>query len=472
MIALLYPIFRIYVRRATGTSNCPGLRPYVLVAILMTMAAIIALLSWRAYVDGHDPSALKEINVAVAVCAAFATSGLIVLATEAARDKTGAMLRSLESMPISPSHVRWLLIMPLGAFGVVGQTFVLIPMWVGMVANGFSIVDGLGYSTVSIIAGTGLGLFCNGCTLIVMRSKRWDSIRMPSSFILWAVSTAAVIAASVDSFRSFELWHRLLTIPSTVKDVWEGSSLQPMGLFTSLALLTLGILTYVAGVNLQSTNSAYKSLRLTWTAPVDRSQFAAEAIYALRDTNVLSTTLATLVINVLLIFGWKSFAPSSLKPLGFSVVIVVTVVAGLAARVTRGVFMARFPPAAVLGLRLLSWFGTQCMLNLGVFLLAWLPALWAADLVPADRWLEVSLSAAVCLATAVLLNFTVVVSATNPIGQILATWLYAVVASLAVSVISQLVTNQLPDVAVFFAVAAIAAAVLVSFVIERRRWRT
>ncbi|MFC8039899.1 hypothetical protein ACFUOZ_11145 [Paenarthrobacter sp. NPDC057355] len=439
-------------------------------AILTTMVSAVALLSWKAYSDGHDSSASREVNVAIAVCTAFATSGLIVLAVEAARDKSGSMLRSMESMPISSSHVRWLLILPLGAFGVVGQAFVLLPLWVGMGANGFSSLDALGYSMVSIIAGTGLGLFCNGFPLIVMRSKRWDSIRMPTSLILWAVAMTAVLSASVDAFSSPQPWHRLLTIPTVVKEAWGGLGFHAMGWITSLALLTFGIIIYVAGVTLQSTNAAYKSIRLTWTGSLDRRQFVAEAIYALRDTNVLSTALASLIFNVLLVFAWKNLAPSSLKILGFAVVVVSTVVAGLAARVTRGIFTTRFPPAAVLGLRLHSWFGLQCMLASGVFSLAWLPSLWAVNTIPPDRLPEVLLCAVVCLATAILLNFAVVVSTANPIGQILATWLYAAVASGAVAVISQLFTNGLSSVAVFFAAAAMAAAVFVSLIIERRRW--
>lgn len=471
MTHLFIGICDLYLRRATATANHPSRRTAVYWSVLVAIVIATSAFSWKSYADGRSAGGASEINLGMSLIFTVVLSGLVVFASEGARDKSDQMQRALSVLPLGKRRIQALVTLPLVLLALVAMLFVLVPTVLGMVGNGLSWSSSVGYAVSAALLGSGSALFAVGLFVCLMKSRRWDPVRLPFSMMLWLCFLGSATYATVDASHGLHAWHGYFAVPQLLHDISLHVPLGAEAFTVPAASFILGGAVAIIGMASGTSEPSHRPLRLVWGPPTDRSQLLADAIYAARDANVVSTVAASAGFGWVLAFAWRLWAPAPLRMNTVLAVAGVGLIAGLGARVLRGVYPARMPQHALIGIRPGRWYSSQALLALICFGLLALPAPALLDLIPSDKWPEAASVLIACCAVGYAANFLLVVSSANPMGQVVATWVYAGMGAAAIWVVTQAFSGPAPLLGLVFAAAVLVVAFAIGYLVEVRRWR-
>ncbi|HEU4850312.1 MAG TPA: hypothetical protein VFS93_07870 [Terrimesophilobacter sp.] len=472
MIRLLVRTTDLLLRKLTHTANHPRARLPVYLGLLAGGLVASGWFTIRNYVDMVGAPPAEQLFAAlIAVAIGYVMAGPVVLTAELTRDRSGRFEAALAPLPLTRQSTHVLVWGPVLLLIALILVLLLPPSIATLRGAGLPLVDAVSYAGVSLALGTGTAALSVLVVSLVLAGGKWKVVRAPVCFLVWAAIIVVQIVVAVNVLMGEDIPLRFwLLFPEILRDLSEGAGLDPViaiAGFTVSVIIVLGLF-FISGERFRTV--AHGKILVSWTVRFRRNRLVGELLYALREANIL----ANLVTCALLTGGALYLAHRlpqqmhhQLLPLAMTFILLC---AGIPSRGLRGTFPGRVTPQQAMGMTAGSWFVTQNVVALALFLLVGAPAAFLPGAASGSAVMLLLALAIAVFTCSTVSGWLLVVRNENSLGQVLITLVYLAIGAGVAGFMVDLWSRSAP-IALGLAVVLWATGSAGSFAMERWRWR-
>jgi len=441
-----------------------------IVAVELCGTAGLAMYVYR---QNRQTSGLSVVLPAVILICVYALAGPAILLAEGSRGSLTHVERVLETLPLARPTVRRILWLPPVLTSTVLMSLILPPAVASLVASNIPFTSALLSVTSAAATSAGFALLVLAASKLIVRGARWSAVQYPAALIASLIGAIYSLSSVVRLDDAPTPTDYVLGFPLVFDEILRRNAV-PIGL--GIATTVLGVTFSIVSlmVIFRTPAEASRSDRLIgWRISSTPDLRMGEILYLIRNAGLVANLLASFVLNCATVVLLMSLDRAQGRQLVGPVLSALPFMAGLPVRMTRGVYRRVWPQPELAGASLSSWTSRLCLAEVVFFLFGISPGLAVlarADLLRAVDGSVVAISAIGCAAVGIGLSWAIPSTTDDATSQVVAAWIYVVLASLTLLVLNNLAEwHTLAALAV--SMTLLALSVLISRMVERSRWQ-
>lgn len=469
--------FRLMRRRLIRSLGYAGPRPdrafgIVTAGVLSADAAATCVVGWVTTGQVQSNEFMALFLPTMSVVTLYALAGPLLLLAESSQRKGGSLTSVLTALPVRPRDIArhtWSPVLILAT----AVTAALVPAVVSILvcAGSLAVVDAVLVAITTVALSDTTTLLGLALVKLLLRSPASARAHYPLALLLSLGATIAVLASLLTPVAELHPATRVLVMPD-VLDRLHSADVAAGWFVPVVALSTLmGCGAALAAMSLDRRPPSGQPWP-RWRIRIGASILTGEFIHAMRSAAVVSNLGAAIVVNSALAVMLGRLDPEVVSAVAASCVSVGLMLAGLPARMLRGLYARIQPPQAGIGCRRNAWFVRLSACAVGVNLLGGLPLLWLvtdAQVRAALSGPAVIVSMGCSLGSALGLMWVLPSDANDPLGQFVGAAAYMIASGATTWAATSLLSFN-PVVSMGWSVAVGVLWLMAGFRAEIPRW--
>ncbi|RIJ19575.1 hypothetical protein DZF97_00385 [Clavibacter nebraskensis] len=458
------------LRRLTLTQNVTWPRWRLYAGLAIAVIAMSTTGTVLAYVDRpSDPLVASFYRPAILVIMSI-LAGAAVMAMEGSRDRSGSTERALGVLPLRRHEAASLVRLPSLCVAALVVLVPICPAAAALVSIGTGLEDALRAILIAFCAGMVTVAVPYLGVSFLMRSRTWDSVRVPTALVLWGVVYVWQVGVAFRSLAGTEI-PAYLPLASALTDALHGTTSVPAARAICVTAL-VSLVAVAVEFSVSGRRGRAPAVLLRWHGHGAAGRALGEFRYALRDPALRANVALGMLMASVVVAGFLQL-PSALRAQSESLVLlVVGVFAVSVSRSVRGIYPASVPVQRLLNITATSWASSTASVVAAMVALMFLPCValtWDATDVGGVTLLLVG-AWALAAALAVGVGAILPVGARNVLGHGVAGGL-SIGGYITAFLSMQQAAGGMTGAFAGAAVALLVVAILVAVLSENFRWR-